>query len=104
MTYNSKHIEGPKLTEDQTRLMLETRTIDANERITVVYIIETSNHFRTIDYIIDKALEPLSEDIIKYDYHYMKNSLKDFKKLEPEINVSKGLFNKDIKEHIVFIK
>lgn len=56
MTYNSNHIEGPKLTEDQTRLMLETRTIDASERIPVVYIIETSNHFRTIDYIIDKAL------------------------------------------------
>jgi hypothetical protein len=34
----------------------------------------------------------------------MKNSLKDFKKLEPEINVSKGLFNKDLKEHIEFIK
>jgi Fic family protein len=104
MTYNSNHIEGPKLTGDQTRLMLETITIDASERIPVVYIIETSNHFRTIDYIIDKSLEPLSEDIIKHDYHYMENSLKDFKKLEPEINVSKGLFNKDIKEHIEFIK
>ncbi len=65
MTYNSNHIEGSKLNEDQTRLIFETRTIEASNGIPVDDIIETSNHFRAIDYVIDKALEPISEDIIK---------------------------------------
>ena len=55
MTYNSNHIEGSKLTEDQTRLIFETRTIDVGDGIPVDDIIETSNHFRAIDYVIDKA-------------------------------------------------
>lgn len=77
MTYNSNHIEGSKLTEDQTRLIFETRTIEANEGILVDDIIETSNHFRAIDYIIDNALEPLSEDIIKQLHLILKQGTKD---------------------------
>ena len=77
MTYNSNHIEGSKLTEDQTRLIFETRTIDVGEGIPVDDIIETSNHFRAIDYVIDKALEPLSEDIIKYLHLLLKQGTKD---------------------------
>ena len=77
MTYNSNHIEGSKLTEDQTRLIFETRTIDVGDGIPVDDIIETSNHFRAIDYVIDKALEPLSEDIIKYLHLLLKQGTKD---------------------------
>lgn len=77
MTYNSNHIEGSKLTEDQTRLIFETRTIDADDGIPVDDIIETSNHFRAIDYVIDVALEPLSEDIIKRLHLLLKQGTKD---------------------------
>jgi len=77
MTYNSNHIEGSKLTEDQTRLIFETRTIDAGDGIPIDDIIETSNHFRAIDYVIDKALEPLSEDIIKHLHLLLKQGTKD---------------------------
>lgn len=77
MTYNSNHIEGSKLTEDQTRLIFETRTIDAGDGMPVDDIIETSNHFRAIDYVIDVALEPLSEDIIKRLHLLLKQGTKD---------------------------
>lgn len=77
MTYNSNHIEGSMLTEDQTRLIFETRTIDVGDGISVDDIIETSNHFRAIDYVIDKALEPLSEDIIKRLHQLLKQGTKD---------------------------
>ena len=77
MTYNSNHIEGSKLTEDQTRLIFETRTIDVGDGIPVDDIIETSNHFRAIDYVIDKALEPLSEYIIKHLHLLLKQGTND---------------------------
>lgn len=77
MTYNSNHIEGSRLTEDQTRLIFETRTIDVGDGVSVDDIIETSNHFRAIDYVIDKALEPLSEDIIKRLHQLLKQGTKD---------------------------
>ncbi|MBO4667717.1 MAG: Fic family protein [Bacilli bacterium] len=77
MTYNSNHIEESKLTEDQTRLIFETRTIVAKDGIPVDDIIETSNHFRAIDYCIDIAMEPLSEEIIKHFHLLLKQSTKD---------------------------
>lgn len=77
MTYNSNHIEGSKLSEDQTRLIFETRTIDATEGVLVDDIIETSNHFRAIDYVIDVAMQPLSEEIIKHLHLLLKQSTKD---------------------------
>ena len=52
MTYNSNHIEGSRLSEDQTRLIFETRTINASGGVPVDDIIETVNHFRAIDYVI----------------------------------------------------
>ena len=79
MTYNSNHIEGSKLTEDQTRLIFETRTIDADDGVLVDDIIETSNHFRAIDYIIDVAMEPLSEEIIKHIHLLLKQGTNDSK-------------------------
>ena len=77
MTYNSNHIEGSRLTEDQTRLIFETRTIVAGDGIPVDDIIETSNHVRAIDYVIDNALEPLSEEIIKHIHLLLKQGTKD---------------------------
>lgn len=77
MTYNSNHIEGSRLTENQTRLIFETNTIDAGEGIPVDDIIETVNHFRAIDYVIDTAEEPLTEEIVKELHRILKQSTKD---------------------------
>lgn len=77
MTYNSNHIEGSKLSEDQTRLIFETNTVDVGEGIPVDDIIETVNHFRAIDYVIDVAEEPLAESIIKELHRILKQSTKD---------------------------
>lgn len=77
MTYNSNHIEGSKLSEDQTRLIFETNTVDVGEGIPVDDIIETVNHFRAIDYVIDHAEESLTEDIIKELHRILKQSTKD---------------------------
>lgn len=77
MTYNSNHIEGSKLSEDQTRLIFETNTINASDGILVDDIIETANHFRAIDYVIDVAEEKLSEEIIKHLHLLLKQSTND---------------------------
>ena len=77
MTYNSNHIEGSRLTEDQTRLIFETNTIDVGDGILVDDILETVHHFRAIDYVIDKAEEELSEDIIKHLHYLLKHDTKD---------------------------
>lgn len=77
MTYNSNHIEGSKLTEDQTRLIFETNTIDVGDGVPVDDILETVHHFRAIDYVIDTAEEELSEDIIKHLHYILKHDTKD---------------------------
>ena len=77
MTYNSNHIEGSKLSEDQTRMIFETNTLDAEAGVSVDDIIETVNHFRAIDYVIDVAEEPLTEGIIKELHRILKQSTKD---------------------------
>ncbi len=77
MTYNSNHIEGSKLSEDQTRLIFETHTIDTDGGIPVDDVIETVNHFRAIDYIIDVAEDILTEEIIKKIHFILKQGTKD---------------------------
>lgn len=77
MTYNSNHIEGSKLTEDQTRMIFETRTIDAGNGVPVDDILETVHHFRAIDYVIDVAEEELTEEIIKQLHYLLKHDTKD---------------------------
>lgn len=69
LTYNSNHIEGSTLTEDQTRLIFETNTIGEATSLKVDDIIETNNHFKCVDIIIDKATTPLTEKFIK-ELHY----------------------------------
>lgn len=77
MTYNSNHIEGSRLSEDQTRLIFETNTIDACEGVPVDDILETVHHFRAIDYVIDTAEEALTEEIIKHLHFILKHDTKD---------------------------
>ena len=81
LTYNSNHIEGSKLTHDQTRYIYETNTIGiSNEIVNVDDIIETANHFRCIDYIIDKAKADLSESLIKQLHFILKIGTSDSRK------------------------
>ena len=77
MTYNSNHIEGSRLTEEQTRLIFETNTIDAGDGVPVDDILETVHHFRAIDYVIDVAEEELSEGIIKHLHYILKHDTQD---------------------------
>ena len=77
-TYNSNHIEGSRLTQEQTRYIYETNTIGATEGgIRVDDIIETTNHFRCIDYIIDHATSALSESMIKQLHGLLKSGTSD---------------------------
>lgn len=78
LTYNSNHIEGSRLTHDQTRYIFETNTIGVEgETIRVDDIIETINHFRCIDLIIDRAEERLSEGLIKELHSMLKQVTSD---------------------------
>lgn len=78
LTYNSNHIEGSRLTHDQTRYIFETNTIGVEgETIRVDDIIETTNHFRCIDIIIDRATERLTESLIKELHATLKRGTSD---------------------------
>lgn len=78
LTYNSNHIEGSRLTKEQTRYIFETNTIGVtDEAVRVDDIIETTNHFRCIDFIIDHAAEPLSEGMIKQLHGILKSGTSD---------------------------
>ena len=81
LTYNSNHIEGSKLTHDQTRYIFETNTIGITDSaINVDDIVETVNHFRCIDYIIDHAEERLTENYIKHLHLILKTGTSDSRK------------------------
>ncbi len=81
LTYNSNHIEGSRLTHDQTRYIFETNTIGfEKEAVNVDDIIETSNHFRCIDMIIDSAGVTLTERFIKGLHAVLKNGTSDSRK------------------------
>ena len=77
MTYNSNHIEGSRLTEDQTRMIFETNTLDIGDGIPVDDVLETVHHFRAIDYVIDCADEVLTEEIVKKLHYILKHDTKD---------------------------
>ncbi len=81
LTYNSNHIEGSRLTHDQTRYIFETNTIGISDGvINVDDIVETVNHFRCLDYIIDHAEDPLSESLIKQLHLLLKTGTSDSQK------------------------
>ena len=81
LTYNSNHIEGSKLTHDQTRYIYETNTIGIEDSaVNVDDIIETVNHFSCIDKIIDKANTAITENLIKELHQILKTGTADSKK------------------------
>lgn len=81
LTYNSNHIEGSRLTHDQTRYIFETNTIGfENETVNVDDVIETSNHFRCIDIVIDQAMGALTEKLIKGLHAVLKTGTSDSRK------------------------
>lgn len=78
LTYHSSRIEGSRLTKDQTRYIYETNTIGVtDEAIRVDDIIETTNHFRCVDYIIAHAAEPISKVMIKEIHGILKAGISD---------------------------
>lgn len=98
LTYNSNHIEGSKLTHDETRYIFETRTIGIEDKSKVYKIddiVETINHFECIDRVIDFCNYPLSESFIKELHKILKTgtsdsrksyfAVGDYKKLENEV-------------------
>lgn len=78
LTYNSNHMEGSQLTHDQTRYIFETNTIGLTDGpIRVDDVVETANHFRCIDMVIDSAGRMLSESFLKQLHAVLKNGTSD---------------------------
>jgi len=83
LAYNSNHIEGSKLTEDQTRYIFETNTLgfdNDREAINIDDIIETTNHFEAFKYLLNIAEDELSEEIIKEFHRVLKSGTSDSRK------------------------
>lgn len=81
LTYNSNHIEGSRLTHEQTRYIFETNTIGvAQEAVNVNDIVETINHFRCIDLVIEHATDELSVNFIKELHRVLKTGTTDSRK------------------------
>lgn len=78
LTYNSNHIEGSRLTHDQTRYIFETNTIGVSDgAVKVDDVVETANHFKCIDMVIDSANYALSEAFIKQLHAVLKSGTSD---------------------------
>lgn len=78
LTYNSNHMEGSRLTHDQTRYIFETNTIGmTSASVNVDDIVEASNHFRCIDLVIENAASVLTEGFIKELHRVLKNGTSD---------------------------
>ena len=81
LTYNSNHIEGSKLTHDQTRYIFETKTFGVTDKaVKVDDIVETVNHFRCIDLVIEGANTKLTESFIKQLHFILKSGTTDSQK------------------------
>ena len=111
LTYNSNHIEGSRLTHDQTRYIFETNTIGiTDEGVRVDDIIETTTHFRCIDEIIENAKSQLSEKFIKHLHFILKTgtsdagkewfAVGDYKKLPNEVGGSATTLPEDVSAEI----
>lgn len=111
LTYNSNHIEGSRLTHDQTRYIFETNTIGITEEgVRVDDIIETTNHFRCIDEIIEGAASQLSEKLIKNLHFILKTgtsdanktwfAVGDYKKLPNEVGGRETTLPEDVPTEI----
>jgi len=82
LCYNSNRIEGSRLSEEQTRHIFETNTLDvpAEESADVDDIVETANHFACFDFMLEHAADPLTEDFIKELHRLLKSSTSDARK------------------------
>ncbi|MDE7291421.1 MAG: Fic family protein [Treponemataceae bacterium] len=78
LTYNSNHIEGSRLTHDQTRYIFETNTIGIDGGIIKVDdIVETANHFKCVDLIVENGKKPITEAFVKELHRTLKNGTTD---------------------------
>ena len=78
LTYNSNHMEGSRLTHDQTRFIYETNTLGIGDGIVNVDdVVETANHFRCIDQVIRQMAEPVTQGLIKQLHALLKNGTSD---------------------------
>lgn len=95
LAYNSNRIEGSKLTEEQTRLIFETRTIGFKdqEAVPVDDIIETTNHFVAFDYLLRTISSPLSQEIICEFHRILKSGTADAQKTYFNVGAYKKLAN-----------
>lgn len=110
LTYNSNHIEGSKLTHDQTRYIFETNTIGLSEAVKVDDVVETANHFKCIDMIIDNAAYVPRENFIKQLHAVLKNgttdsrqdwfAVGDYKKLPNEVGGKDTTAPEDVDEQM----
>ena len=111
LTYNSNHIEGSRLTKEQTRYIFETNTLGVtNESTRIDDILETVNHFRCIDYIIDHATEKITEPHVKQLHSMLKHntsdSLKswfavgDYKRLPNEVGGEETVLPQDVQKRM----
>lgn len=111
LTYNSNHIEGSKLTKEQTRYIFETNTLGiTTENTSVDDIMETVNHFRCIDYVIDHATDKITEAHIKALHAILKTNTSDsrkewfavgdYKRLANEVGGQETVVPKDVHRHM----
>lgn len=111
LTYNSNHIEGSRLTKEQTRYIFETNTLGiTTENTRIDDIMETVNHFRCIDYIINHATDKISETHIKQLHFILKTNTSDsqkswfavgdYKRLANEVGGEETVQHKEVHKHI----
>lgn len=111
LTYNSNHIEGSRLTKEQTRYIFETNTLGiTTENTRIDDIMETVNHFRCIDFIIDHATDKITEPLIKQLHLILKSNTSDsqkpwfavgdYKRLANEVGDQETVQPKDVHKYM----
>lgn len=111
LTYNSNHIEGSRLTKEQTRYIFETNTLGiTTENTRIDDIMETVNHFRCIDFIIDHATDKITEPLIKQLHLILKSNTSDsqkswfavgdYKRLANEVGEQETVEPKEVHRHM----
>lgn len=106
--YNSNHIEGSRLTHEQTRYIFETHTVDGTAHVND--ILEAANHFKCIDYVLDTVNEPITEAYIKHLHRLLKTGLieddyddiviGDYKKYPNEVGQISTVHPKEVAAHM----
>lgn len=112
LTYSSNHIEGSRLTKEQTRYIFETNTLGiTTENTRIDDIMETVNHFRCIDYIIEHAMDKITEHHIKRLHLMLKANTSDsqkewfavgeYKRLPNEVGGEETVLPEDVSKHMM---